>query len=388
MRWLNRLRQWCADPVRLSPKEKTLSIMACCAAIGLTAAVTQAVFPGQGPLLVASMGASVVILFAMPASPLAQPWPFAGGQCLSATAGVMAATHVDHPVWAPVLAVGLAVLAMLVFRCLHPPGAATALAPVVAHGANEPVNVGFLLMPVAVNVATMLVLAWLINRWVLHRQYPALAKPFARPVTTEPSVATRFVTIDMADIEQTLQSFDRILDIGSADVYRIYLRLQQLAFERRQGAVTCADVMVKDIVTVAYDTEVESAWMLMHRHNLKALPVLDDRRRVIGIVTRQDFLKNLKLTPYQSFQEKWVAFVKRTPNVSTDKPEVVGHVMTRQVKTLPMAAHAVTAIPLVVDEGHHHIPVVDGERRFVGMIFQSRLLSALFVDKASATFKK
>jgi CBS domain-containing membrane protein len=116
---------------------------------------------------------------------------------------------------------------------------------------------------------------------------------------------------------------------------------------------------------------------------LKALPVLDRSSRVIGIVTQYDFLKNLKLTPYQNFQDKWLAFIKRSQDITTNKPEAIGHIMTRKVKILSASAHIAELIPLVVNEGHHHVPIVDEEGRFVGMVFQSRLLSTLFNNQAA-----
>lgn len=136
--------------------------------------------------------------------------------------------------------------------------------------------------------------------------------------------------------------------------------------------------MQNHIVTAEYATEVEAAWVLMHSQQLKVLPVLDRTRRVIGIVTRYDFFKNLQLTPYQSFQDKWLAFIKSTPDTHTTKPEALGHIMTRQVKTLPSSAHIAELLPLIVNEGHHHIPITDADGRFIGLVFQSRLISALF----------
>ncbi|MEQ1531608.1 MAG: HPP family protein, partial [Methylococcales bacterium] len=80
------------DPVNLSSKSKLLAVLACFAAILSTAFITRH-FAGDSsyPLLVASMGASAVILFIMPNSPLAQPWPFLGGQLVSALVGVACA---------------------------------------------------------------------------------------------------------------------------------------------------------------------------------------------------------------------------------------------------------------------------------------------------------
>ncbi len=129
------LRFITVDPVKLSIKDKLISVASCFTVILLTAWITQQISPGTAnPILVASMGASAVILFIIPNSPLAQPWPLVGGQLVSATIGLVCAHLLTNPVFASACAVGGSVLAMLLLRCLHPPGAATALTPVMAGG--------------------------------------------------------------------------------------------------------------------------------------------------------------------------------------------------------------------------------------------------------------
>lgn len=83
-----------------------------------------------GAVLVASMGASAVLLFAVPHGPLSQPWAVVGGHLVSAVIGV-ACTHLGLDfVLTSALAVALAITAMYYLRCIHPPGGATALTAV------------------------------------------------------------------------------------------------------------------------------------------------------------------------------------------------------------------------------------------------------------------
>ena len=44
------------------------------------------------------------------------------------------------------------------------------------------------------------------------------------------------------------------------------------SFKRYRGNITCADIMVKNILTVEYGTEVEEAWKIMQSEKLKAMP--------------------------------------------------------------------------------------------------------------------
>ena len=65
-----------------------------------------------------------VLLFAAPASPLAQPWSVVGGNTLSTLVGVACVLLIPDPVAAAAVAVALAIAVMFALRCLHPPGGA------------------------------------------------------------------------------------------------------------------------------------------------------------------------------------------------------------------------------------------------------------------------
>ena len=83
------------------------------------------------PWFLAPMGASAVLLFAVPASPLAQPWSILGGNTVSALVGVSCALLLGHTGLAASAAGALAIAAMFALRCLHPPGGAVAVTAVM-----------------------------------------------------------------------------------------------------------------------------------------------------------------------------------------------------------------------------------------------------------------
>lgn len=79
------------------------------------------------PWLVAPLGASAVLVFALPASPLAHPWAVIGGNTLSTLVGAACAMVIPEPAVAGAVAVAVAIGVMFWLRCLHPPGGAAAL---------------------------------------------------------------------------------------------------------------------------------------------------------------------------------------------------------------------------------------------------------------------
>jgi CBS domain-containing membrane protein len=134
--------------------------------------------------IVTSMAASAVLLFAVPHGPLSQPWPVLGGQGIAAAIGVACVHYISDPVVAAACAVGLTIGAMHQFKCIHPPGGATALAAVMGGDAIRDLGLTFVLFPVLTNALVMVLLAVLINS-----PFPVAALS-REPECSPPSVAS------------------------------------------------------------------------------------------------------------------------------------------------------------------------------------------------------
>ncbi len=377
------LKYLAVDPVSFSLKAKLLSLIACFCSIFFIALMTKIIAPWPSyPMIVASMGASAIILFFIPGSPLAQPWPIIGGQMVSAIVGVYCALNITEPSTAAASAVGGSILMMLLMRCLHPPAAATSLTPIMAGTSITSLGYSFVLVPVAVNVVIMLILAIIINRWVLARDYPS-PLPVKKKLNQQHAVIppSHQIGFSEQDLALALSNSDVFIDMTHAELSQLLTQVEKHAFKRLKGQLLCADIMIKELITVEYGTDVEEAWQIMQQHNLKAIPVIDKANRVIGIVTWNDFFKFISLSSYDSFQDKFRAFIRRTPDVTSNKPESIGHIMTKSVITLPEDTHIVELVPLMSTTGLRQIPIINEERRLVGMIYQSHLIAALYNQK-------
>lgn len=334
--------------------------------------------------LVAPMGALAVLLYALPSSPLARPWPVLAGNLVSAAVGVAVCQTLGSGPAAAAVAVGLTLLLMFALRCVHPPGGAVALLAVVG---GAPVHaLGWrLLLPVGLNAALMLGMALLLRRLLAPRALSPQVAVLA-PASAASSHHTRDVApqqrvgLTGADLDAALRGFGQLVDIDREQLEELLQQAQVQAWQRRFGRVRCADIMSRDVVTVEFATPLEEAWRLLHHHRIRALPVVDRRHRVIGIVTLADFLRHAQLDPTEprSLGQRMRQLLRVTPGTHSDKPEVVGQIMTAPVQGVHPDEVVVLAVPRLSDLGLHHLPVVDADRRLLGMLTQSDLLAALY----------
>lgn len=193
--------------------------------------VTSAVVGGVAAIpIIASMGASAVLLYAVPHGALSQPWPVIGGHLLSAVVGVACQRWIGQPAVAAALAVGLAIGAMHYLRCLHPPGGATAITAVIGGEAIHALGFGYALLPVGLNLLIILGIAVAFNAPLRWRRYPvAWARRDSPP-------APAHLALQHEDFAAALKSIDSFIDVDEDDLKLIFSLAEEHARQRRLQA--------------------------------------------------------------------------------------------------------------------------------------------------------
>lgn len=374
------LHSFLPAPTAISHHERIRAAVGAFSGIALTSAVSYWIVQDVYaiPYLIAPMGASAVLLFAVPASPLAQPWSLLGGNLVAAIIGVTCAIFIPHLMLSAAVAVSLSILIMLYLRCLHPPSGAVALTAVLGGNAIHDLGYSFVLAPVALNSCIIILVAVAFHRSTKH-SYPHTVTMSKQDVLNKDIPAELRFGFNSDDLNEVLKENNELLDISRDDLEKIFQQTEMHAYRRRFGEIRCSDIMKKDVLTVEFGTELEEAWALLRKHNIKALPVVNKSQLVIGIITQVDFMKNANLEVYDNFEGKLKQFIRRTAGHHSNKPEVVGQIMTSPVVTASMHMHIIELIPLMTQQRIlHHIPVLDDERKLVGIVTQSDLVSALY----------
>ncbi len=255
-------------------------------------------------LIVASMGASAVLVFAVPHGPLSQPWPVVGGHLLSALIGVSCYLLVPDTIVAAALSVSLAIGAMHYLRCIHPPGGATALSAVVGGQGVHELGYMFVLTPVMLNVLVILAVAVLFNYPFSWRRYPAFLKKAGQK-----DAAPVIASIAHEDLVYALSEVDSFVDVSEQDLINIY----DLATRRSQDTGMSpeelqlghyysngkygAEWVVRQIVD-------ESGKQDMPQGSVIYKVLAGSGRRNSGVATREDFAKWAKHEVYRD-DENW-----------------------------------------------------------------------------------
>ncbi|CAH1658995.1 CBS domain-containing membrane protein [Hyphomicrobiales bacterium] len=300
------------------------------------------------PLLVAPMGASALLLFAIPSSPLAQPWSIIGGNTVSALIGLLVGRYVPEPAVAAGLAVALAIAGMSLLRCLHPPGGAAALTAALGGPIVAAYGLGFAIVPVGLNAVVLTGLGVLFHRFSSHR-YPHRAQPATNSHGTKDRPSGQRVGFNEADIDAALSDVGEAFDIDREDLDRLLRRVELHALARHRDLPRCADIMSRDLVRVDQHDDIETARRLLLDHAVRTLPVVDRENRVLGTIGLRELTR-----PGTRVHDVMSPAVIARP----DEP-------------------AIDLIATLTNGRHHAVIVVDEREHLVGLVSQSDLLAML-----------
>ncbi|HEX9448535.1 MAG TPA: HPP family protein [Dongiaceae bacterium] len=357
------------------------------AAIGIlaTGLISRLVLgPGiAAPLLIAPMGASAVLLYGVPASPLAQPWSIIGGNLVAGFIGITCALYIQEPVLAAAMAVGLAIGAMFALRCLHPPSGAVALTAVLGGPVIHDLGYWFLVVPLGLNSVLLLFVALIFNNVTRHR-YPHAA-PISHVnvhLTRDPRPSDRLGFVP-ADLDDVLKGYHEVLDISREDLETLFLQTEMHAYRRRFGDIRCSDIMSRDVIAVDRRTELRDAWNLLQEHKLQVLPVLEPgSQRVVGLIKLEDFLEQMVEGRLRFSSGRLRRLLRRR---GKHLPLHAGDIMTTSFQTAQVSTPVVELVPVLADGDQHQVPILDQAHHLVGLVTQSDLLVALYRGRLAET---
>jgi CBS domain-containing membrane protein len=162
---------------------------------------------------------------------------------------------------------------------LHSPGGAYALLAVLSQS-----DFGFATNPVF--IATLIVvLVGVADNRLMGRRYPHALHP---PTAPDAPTAGQPARLSSADLDAALAHYDQVLDISRDDLQELLHYAQAAAYERRFGDLRCRDIMASNLPTLHFGTPLSKAWRLMRPRQVKALPATDKSEVMGQIMTRQE----------------------------------------------------------------------------------------------------
>lgn len=361
---------------RTSPVEAVRAGIGALVGLGLTGLfiLSPAVDLELGLYLVAPFGASSVLLFAVPNSPLAQPWPAIVGNAIAAVVGVAVCLVVAEPALRIPLAVGLAVTATILARALHPPAGAVAMTAAMSPEAVERLGFWFALAPVAAGTAALVVLAAGYAR-LTGRRYPF--RQFDEPNRrgTRDAEPVERLGLTEKDLTGILERYRQSFNLGVEDLARLIGAAELQAAAHQAGPLTAADMMSRNLVTVRPGATLVEVADLFRRHRFTSLPVVAADGRYLGVIFQIHLIARAREDALR-VDRRFVPALKRLLDPERDRPIRAEEIMSVGEPRVTLSTPVGALLPMLADGNVDAVPVLE-HGRIVGIVTRTDLIAAL-----------
>ncbi|MCC0062795.1 MAG: HPP family protein [Defluviimonas sp.] len=334
-----------------------------------------------GLYLVAPFGASSVLLFAVPNSPLAQPWSAIVGNTVAALVGVSVCLLVADPTLRIALAVGLAITATFLCRAVHPPAGAVAMTAAMSPDAIAHLGFWFALTPIAVGTMSLVLLATLYAR-LTGRRYPF--RQFDDPSThgTRDRNPTERLGLSEEELTGILERYRQSFNLGVEDLARLIGAAELQAATHSSGPLTAQDIMSRNLVTVTPDTTLGEIADLFRQYRFASLPVVGVDHAFLGVIFQMHLISQARddaLRLGRGFR----ATIRRMLDRDRERPMTAADIMSvagpRAAADTPIGA----LLPMMSEGDTDAVPILD-HGKIVGIVTRTDLIAALARSAARA----
>lgn len=327
-----------------------------------------------GLYMIAPFGASSVLLFAVPNSPLAQPWSAVVGNTSAALIGVASCLLIADPALRIALAVGGAIIATILLRAVHPPAGAVAMTAAMSPDVINELGFRFALTPVAAGTALLVAIAMLYAR-VTGRHYPL--RPFEEKGPHGAPTAPPATRLELSEAEASaiLQRYRHALNLGPEDLMRLVGAAERQAASHRTGPMVAGEIMSRDLVSVHPDTPLSEVADLFRRHGFTALPVVEADDKFLGVIFQLHLIRRAHDDAFRLGRGLAAAMARLTDrdrSVPVRAGEIMAAAPARATPETPLAV----LLHMMSDTHCDAVPVLQ-RGRIVGIVTQTDLIAAL-----------
>lgn len=176
------------------------------------------------------------------------------------------------------------------------------------------------------------------------------------------------VEISDEDIEAAFKELKTYIDISLEDFKEIYLHALRHAKDRLLN-ISVDSVMTKNIITINKEANINEAIHLFSENKIPCLPVVSDKKRIIGIVTRKDIFAATGIAKGHTLRDIVRHMIGvPTPHHHTVNDKTVEDIMSSPAITIPSGSDIKKAAFKLIEMRINNLPVVDKDNNLLGVI--------------------
>jgi len=179
------------------------------------------------------------------------------------------------------------------------------------------------------------------------------------------------------DILRAMKEINGYLDITPGDFKEIYRFAYKHAVERLRHSVKAKEVMTGNVIFVKRDTLLQDVADILNRHLISGVPVIDDHRRVVGVVSEKDFLFHMGARDKRTFMGVVSHCLKSKGCVAISmRKQNAEDIMSSPAITVSEHADISIIANTFTDKNINRVPITDENNKLVGIVTRTDVVKA------------
>jgi CBS domain-containing membrane protein len=178
------------------------------------------------------------------------------------------------------------------------------------------------------------------------------------------------------DLRAALAEMKGYVDITVEDLMKIHTLALERARVRLAQKIPVSEVMTTNVVTVTPEANVHEVATLLAENKISALPVVDDKNRVVGLISEADVLSMTGVARGHTVKD----IIRHILGESVPKQrhgETVRDFMTSPALTITPDADIREAARILDEKRIKRLPVVDKEQKLLGIVSRADIVRAV-----------
>jgi CBS-domain-containing membrane protein len=184
------------------------------------------------------------------------------------------------------------------------------------------------------------------------------------------------------DILKAMRNISGYLDITPGDFKEIYRFAYKHAIDRLRHSVKAKDVMTRNVISVEENTSLEEVAKILNRYVISGVPVIDDDKSVVGVISEKDFLFHMGAKEKRTFMGVVAHCLKSKGCVAISmRKQNAKDIMTSPAVTVDEKTPVSEIANIFIEENINRTPVVGPGQKLVGIVTRTDIVrSSCFIE--------
>jgi CBS domain-containing membrane protein len=192
------------------------------------------------------------------------------------------------------------------------------------------------------------------------------------------------VDISDEDVYEAMKEIAGYLDITPGDFAEVYRKAHNQAIIRLTRSIKAADVMTGDVISVQAKAPLSEVAEIMAQNRISGVPVLDETRSVIGMISEKDFLSAMGGAQARTFMDVIAQCLSGSQCLIIPVgKQTAADLMKAPAITVPHDMPAPLVAGLLTREKINRVPVLDDKQKMVGIVSRADILRSGYFPEAT-----